>query len=459
MLHSRLFTEEAGYRKKMFEPTRHSASDPKRPELYLDGNPSFDRPLIVQFCANDPAVLLAAARIVEPYCDAVDLNLGCPQGIAKSGRYGAFLQENQPLIYELINTLHQNLSIPVTAKFRILDTREKTLDYARLLLDAGASFITVHGRQRHQKGHYTGLADWEMIRYLRDNLPPDTVLFANGNILNNSDIQRCLEITGADGVMSAEGNLHDPTIFAGRPAAEDDGYWVGRDGKGGWRVDSILRRYLDIIYKYVLQKDPPRRPPLFTLSDPLEESDTEEAKSVEEDEVKPEPRGKKRKRADGERLPKIHSPNLGAMQPHLFSVMRIVVGVHTDIRDQLARSRGGDMESFEKVLSMVEKITKRGMIEYERETRSPEGSPAQQQHEDEWCLMRNRRQRRRHDANGPGGFAQPFLRPLPKEALAKGLLQLSKKEQARIAKEEAKDAGTEAEETGQALAEKPVLAG
>ena len=70
-----------------------------------------DRPLLVQLCGYDPDVLLKASRYVEHLCDGIDLNLGCPQGIARRGKYGAFLLERKDLVLKIVRTLSANLKV------------------------------------------------------------------------------------------------------------------------------------------------------------------------------------------------------------------------------------------------------------------------------------------------------------------------------------------------------------
>jgi tRNA-dihydrouridine synthase 1 len=82
-----------------------------------EGDPTVDRPLVVQFCANDPDQLLTSAKIIEPHCDAVDINLGCPQDIARKGKYGAYLQDDWELIYKLSMRQASTLFIQLTPDY------------------------------------------------------------------------------------------------------------------------------------------------------------------------------------------------------------------------------------------------------------------------------------------------------------------------------------------------------
>ena len=429
MLHARLFKETAAFRDQYFQPTKDSlvSKEKSTSPAWLDGNPENDRPLFVQFCANKPEDLLEAAQYVAPYCDAVDLNLGCPQGIARSGHYGAFLQEDWETIYKMINKLHNELPIPVTAKMRILENKEKTLEYAKMILSAGASILTVHGRRREQKGHNTGLADWSIIRYLRDNLPPETVIFANGNILNSSDLEPCLVATGADGIMSAEGNLSDPTIFAKPPKEYNPReYWYGPDGEGGYRMDGVLRRYLDIIYKYCFEKQPPQRPPLYLPGDSFT---TEALKTASPSNETHAQITKRQKRKNQPRS----DPNLKAIQGHLFQLLRPLLSKHTDIRDALAQSRARDIESFEQILTMVESVVKSALDEDAAKARieneaavSTCSAEAAVKH-----IEMTPKQKTESKYKRPCWVCQPYIRPLPEEAIQLGSLQLSKKEKAK----------------------------
>jgi len=168
-----------------------------------------DRPLIVQFCSNDPDTFVEAAKMVQDDCDAVDLNLGCPQDVAKRGGYGAFLMERQSLIERMVRKAAQELKVPVTVKVRVFDDFPSTARYCLMLQEAGASMITIHARMRHHREEV--LADWNLVTRLRELMRIPVIL--NGDLWHPEDIASCMATTKVDGYMSAQGILHNPAIF------------------------------------------------------------------------------------------------------------------------------------------------------------------------------------------------------------------------------------------------------
>ncbi|KAL9265201.1 tRNA-dihydrouridine(16/17) synthase [NAD(P)(+)]-like-like protein, partial [Drosera capensis] len=226
MLHARIFGESEKYRDEEFTTCEE------------------DRPLFVQFCANDPDILLEAAKRVEPFCDYVDINLGCPQRIARRGNYGAFLMDNLPLVRSMVQKLALNLQVPVSCKIRIFPDLEDTINYAKMLEEAGCSLLAVHGRTRDQKDQRKIRADWEAIRAVKNILK--IPVLANGNIRHVEDVESCLKITGADGVLSADALLENPALFAGYRTAE----WAGSGVESDLDQADLLVEYLKFCEKY-----------------------------------------------------------------------------------------------------------------------------------------------------------------------------------------------------------------
>ena len=141
MIHARFFVKKKSYREKMFRFARLKQ----------------DQPLIAQICGNNKEILLEAAKMLEGYVDAIDINCGCPTKTAKRGRYGAFLLESRDYLVDIVKYLVDNLTTPLTVKVRILSQGlDESLKLYRKLAHIGISMLTVHGRTRSQKGEETG---------------------------------------------------------------------------------------------------------------------------------------------------------------------------------------------------------------------------------------------------------------------------------------------------------------
>lgn len=183
-------------------------------------------PVVVQLAGDNPSELVAASRLFESSASAIDLNLGCPQEKARERHFGSYMADRRewPLVERIISAMSESLSIPVTAKIR-----PDTLDWARLVARAGAKVVTAHGRTRgsaHRRR--AGPACLESIRHVVDALAPLSVpVVSNGNVRCHADVHAALAATGAAGVMSGEGVLEDPGIFACDAACASGGECSG----------------------------------------------------------------------------------------------------------------------------------------------------------------------------------------------------------------------------------------
>ena len=160
----------------MIDAAGYVASERYRNEFAFTGGKE-DRPLTVQLGGSEPAPLAAAAALVAPFCDAVELNMGCPQRCAKKNGSGAFLMEDLARATRCIaamrsavdahNAASSGPRVATVVKIRCFDDVPRTVALAQALEAAGAEMITVHGRTRHAGGGRrtaAQLANWAWIR-------------------------------------------------------------------------------------------------------------------------------------------------------------------------------------------------------------------------------------------------------------------------------------------------------
>ena len=123
-----------------------------------------ERPVSIQIFGGDPDKMAAAAQIVEGMgADIVDVNMGCPVPKIAKHNAGCSLMREPRHAATVINAMAKAVKIPVTVKMRAgwNDRSRNAPDLARMVQDAGAAAVTIHGRTAEQS--YSGSADWELV--------------------------------------------------------------------------------------------------------------------------------------------------------------------------------------------------------------------------------------------------------------------------------------------------------
>lgn len=168
-------------------------------------------PVAYQLTGHKPELMADAAKIIEPMADIIDINMGCPVNKVVKGQDGCALMRNPKLAMKIVSTIKSVISKPLSVKFRLGYTQDEMnfKDYGKMMQDAGADFITIHARTRSQM--YSGKADWEKIRELKNNV--SIPVFANGDITTVESAVECLKISGADGVAIGRGVLSDVSLL------------------------------------------------------------------------------------------------------------------------------------------------------------------------------------------------------------------------------------------------------
>ena len=173
-----------------------------------------ERPIAQQIFGSDKDSFVTAAKYIydNMHPDIIDINMGCPvPKVALRAQAGSALLKDPIKVFDIVSSVVKAVPVPVTVKIRSGwdQNHINAVEIAKVVEQAGAKAIAVHGRTRSQG--YSGKADWNIIKQVKESVSIPVI--GNGDIKSCYDAKKMLEQTGCDAIMIGRGCLGNPWLI------------------------------------------------------------------------------------------------------------------------------------------------------------------------------------------------------------------------------------------------------